>query len=92
MNKNIDRREFLRSTAAMGAALYVSGQAQGQGTAGKSDDINVALLGVGEQGKTLMDAILEIGDPSIRFKAVCDIWPYNRNWVSRRLSKAYKHP
>jgi predicted dehydrogenase len=76
----------------MGAALYVSGQAQGQGTAGKSDDINVALLGVGEQGKTLMDAILEIGDPSIRFKAVCDIWPYNRNWVSRRLSKAYKHP
>jgi predicted dehydrogenase len=91
MKTNIDRREFLRSTAAIGAALYVSGDAVGQGTAGKSDDINVALLGAGEQGRTLMGAIMEMDDPSIRFKAVCDIWPYNRNWVSKRL-KAYKHP
>jgi hypothetical protein len=92
MNRSIDRREFLRSTAAIGAALYVSGDAVGQGTAGKSDDINVALLGVGEQGKTLMDAIMKKGKNSgVRFRAVCDIWPYNRNWVSKRL-KAYKQP
>ncbi len=37
-----------------------------------ADDINVALLGAGEQGQVLMDACLKI--PGIRFKAVCDIW------------------
>jgi predicted dehydrogenase len=95
MKTNIDRREFLRSTAAIGAALYVSGQAQGQGTAGKSDDINVALLGAGEQGKTLMDAIMKKGKNSgVRFRAVCDIWEKgNLMRISRTLNayKAYGH-
>jgi predicted dehydrogenase len=95
MKTNIDRREFLRSTAAIGAALYVSGDAAGQGTAGKSDDINVALLGAGEQGKTLMDAITKKGKNSgVRFRAVCDIWKKgNLRRISRTLNayKAYGH-
>jgi len=88
MTKGIGRREFLRSTAAIGAALYVSSSGFGQASGGKSDDVNVALLGVGEQGRVLMMDCVKI--PGVRFKAVCDIWPYNRDWASRRL-KAYKH-
>ncbi|GAF96954.1 unnamed protein product, partial [marine sediment metagenome] len=91
MKKDVNRREFLRSTAAVGAALYLSPSAVGQTGSSKTDDINVALLGAGEQGKVLMDACMKMGrDSGIRFKAVCDIWAYNRNWVSRRL-KAYRH-
>lgn len=95
MKKDMDRREFLRSTAAIGAALYVSGRAAGQGAAAKSDQINVALLGAGEQGQTLMNAILKEGKNSgVRFRAVCDIWKkWNLLRVSRTLNsyKAYGH-
>ena len=85
----IDRRDFLRSTALIGTGLVLSPVTFAQaGGSKKEDDINVALLGVGEQGKTLMMDCLKL--PGIRFKAVCDIWPYNRDWASGRL-KAYRH-
>ncbi len=86
---SIDRRDFLRSTTAMGAGLIFSPMILGQsGTGEKTDDINVALLGAGAQGQVLTDACLKI--PGVRFKAVCDIWTaYNQRRLSRRL-KAYK--
>jgi len=87
MTRRINRRQFLRSTAAIGAALYLSNSSPAQ-YGGKADDINVALLGAGEQGQVLMMDCLRIR--GVRFKAVCDIWPYNRNWASKRL-KAYRH-
>jgi predicted dehydrogenase len=86
----MNRRTFLQSTTAAGASLILSPAVLGQTRASKNpDDINVALIGAGEQGKTLMMDCLRI--PGVRFKAVCDIWPYNRNWVSGRL-RAYRHP
>ena len=48
-----------------------------------TDDL--ALVGAGSQGQNLMVACLKI--PGIRFKAVCDIWPYNRTYVERLLGK-----
>jgi predicted dehydrogenase len=82
-----DRREFLRSAAGAGAALTLAPAvfsslhaAEGGG------DVNVALIGAGEQGKTLMEAARQI--PGLRFRAVCDIWPYNRQWLVGRL-RAY---
>lgn len=90
IEKVMDRRDFLQSAAAAGAGLVFSPMVIGQTvTSKKPDDINVALIGAGEQGKTLMMDCLKI--PGVRFKAVCDIWPYNRNWVSGRL-RAYRHP
>jgi predicted dehydrogenase len=88
MKKRIDRRQFIHSTAAAGAALYLSPAVLGQSAKPKADNVNVALLGAGTQGQVLMMACLKI--PGVRFKAVCDIWDYNRNWSSRRL-RAYKH-
>jgi len=86
--KEIDRRSFLRSTAAMGAGLAFS-PIIGQANAASADTINVALLGAGAQGQVLMNACRNI--PGVRFKAVCDIWTaYNQKRVSRTL-KAYRH-
>ena len=87
--EKIDRRTFLRSTAAAGAGLAFSPLVLGQAGGAKADDINVALLGAGAQGQVLMNACLKI--PGIRFKAICDIWTaYNQKRVSGML-KRYGH-
>lgn len=90
IKKGINRRSFLRSTAAIGAGLIFSPLVSAKAdSTGNPDDINVALLGAGEQGQVLVDACLKIS--GVRFKAVCDIWAeYNLKKVSRRL-KAYRH-
>jgi len=89
-NSKIDRRSFLASVSAAGAGLVLSPMVVGQAGGGtKSDDINIALLGCGEQGQVLMSACRNI--PGIRFKAVCDIWTaYNQRRVSRLLAR-YGH-
>jgi len=88
--KQIDRRSFLRSSAAVGAGLVLSPMIAGRSNgAAKADDINIALLGCGAEGQILMNAIRNI--PGVRFKAVCDIWTaYNQRRVSRLL-KRYGH-
>jgi predicted dehydrogenase len=83
----VTRRGFLSTSAKLGAvfaaAPYIARSADG---AAKGDDINVALLGCGLQGRgALLPAALKI--PNIRFKAVCDIWPYNRTYCERLLKK-----
>ena len=52
------------------------------------DVLNVGVIGVGAEGRVLIDAAKNI--PYVRFKAVCDIWEYNRTYGQRYL-KAYKH-
>ena len=81
----LNRRQFIQTSTAIGAGLYVSGKALGA-DAKRKDVINVALLGAGAQGQVLMDAVMKADDPSIRFVAVCDIWEEgNLRKVSRRL-------
>jgi len=90
--KGMDRRTFLRSTAAAGAGLVLTPSTFARAAEGKGDDINVALLGAGAQGQILLNACLKMGRNSgIRFKALCDIWTgYNQKRVSRLLKK-YRH-
>ncbi|TKJ35726.1 MAG: oxidoreductase [Planctomycetes bacterium B3_Pla] len=90
--KEIDRRSFLRSTAAAGAGLALSPMAVKQARAAKVDDINIALLGCGAEGQVLMNAILKMKAPGIRFKAVCDIWTAYNQKRAAGLLKRYKHP
>jgi len=90
MSDNLNRREFMHKTAVIGAGLYVSGKAHGAESP-KPDVINVALLGVGAQGRALMDGIIKMKSPGIRLVAVCDIWDVNRIQVKRRMKKYEKY-
>jgi predicted dehydrogenase len=90
----LDRRGFLQSTATAGAGLMLGPAVLGQTKPGKQDDINLALIGLGEQCSRLVDeAILKTklyNTERLRFKAVCDIWPDHLRRRARIL-KAYKH-
>ena len=78
------RRDFLATGAKLGAML-VAAPALVRAADGGSRTLNVGLVGCGEQGRVLLNAALKI--PDIRFKAVCDIWPYNRTYAERLLGK-----
>jgi len=84
------RQQYLQSAMAAGTALLsVCGSSSGSRTKSGTDDLNVALIGAGKQGADflLVDCLLI---PGIRFKAVCDIFDWNRNAAVNRLKK-YKH-
>jgi len=87
--KNINRRNFLKTTAAAGAGLMMSPVARAREKPGNSDDLNIAIIGTGDQGMVLINAILKI--PGIRFKAVCDIWTSYNQKRAYRLLKKYRH-
>jgi predicted dehydrogenase len=96
MKTQINRRDFLHSTAAIGAGLFLTPSAFGQGAAAaaKKDVLNIGLIGAGAQGQVLMDAITKLGkNANVSLKAVCDIWDYNLKRVSRTMAayKAYGH-
>ncbi|HVU18392.1 MAG TPA: Gfo/Idh/MocA family oxidoreductase [Candidatus Didemnitutus sp.] len=79
------RRDFLTTGAKLGAAFLAAPYILRSAPESGGDTVNVALIGCGEQGRVLLNATLKI--PDIRFKAVCDIWPYNRRYGERLLQK-----
>jgi predicted dehydrogenase len=98
---HLSRRDFLKSsTAGLGAVLASRGLAQ-QGSQGRppapsatssrssaSDELRVALIGAGEQGRVLLESCIRI--PGIRIVAVCDIWSYSQQYARGYLRK-YGH-
>jgi len=80
----MNRRELLRAglAAGIGAAVVRSSPARAAGAAA-SDDLNVALIGAGTQGRVLLNAAVKI--PGVRLRAVCDIWAYSRGYGQRWL-------
>jgi predicted dehydrogenase len=94
MNKDLfqqmTRREFVQSAAAAGLMLSVPGWAQeAMPAAGKPDELAVAIIGPGSQGRFLLKSCLKI--PGVRFVAVCDIWPYHQKYAANILKK-YDQP
>ncbi len=90
----LSRRDFLLASAATGAGAALGGAAFAQPAEqpaaevelpAKSDDLNIAMIGLGAQGQVLLESITNI--PSIRIKAICDIWEYSRQVVAGRLKK-----
>jgi predicted dehydrogenase len=84
----LSRREFLKATGVVGAGLVLAPTLLTRRANAASNDLNIALIGAGTQAQVLMEQVIKI--PGVKFKAVCDIWPYNRTAMARRL-KAYKH-
>jgi predicted dehydrogenase len=88
----ISRRAFLRSSAAAGLGVALAGPAFGrsQAPAGPAalkaaDELRVAVIGCGAQGRVLIEAMLRI--PSVRIAALCDIWSYSRQYTGNYIKK-----
>ena len=88
INSSMDRRRFMSTTAAA-ASIGLAGNVFSQDSEVKNkDDINIAICGIGAQGKVQMNSLLKI--PGVRFKAVVDIYDRNRIYGQRYLNK-FKH-
>ncbi|MBU1186459.1 MAG: Gfo/Idh/MocA family oxidoreductase [Acidobacteria bacterium] len=89
------RRRFIKSSAAAGLGMALTASTLRGSSAsaslqesGGGDQLNIALIGAGAQGRVLIESCLRI--PDIRFKAVCDIWEYSQRYAERYLKK-YGH-
>ena len=98
--ESLSRRDFLKSTTSASLGLALAGGVLAQEKQEKpgapaepketqpspqADELRVALIGCGEQGRVLMESCLRI--PGIRFAAACDIWEYSRQYASGYLNK-----
>lgn len=72
------RRNFLKTAGVAGGGMMMSsGFLRGQGGS-PNERLNIAIVGVGAEGKVLLDAMSKI--PGLQFRAVCDIWDYRKNY------------
>lgn len=95
----LSRRDFLRTTAVatglvasgklFGTPLLISSPDQGKAVM-PSDELRVALIGAGEQGRILLDCCLRI--PGIKIAAISDIWEYSRTYASGYVRKYGQSP
>jgi hypothetical protein len=87
----MQRREFLQGGLSIGAgAAWLASYAAAadeprapdkQAAAGKPsapDELNLAVIGIGSQGRALIRAAMLV--PGVRFRALCDIWDYARTY------------
>ena len=87
----LNRREFIGATAVAGAGLLLNGcksdseQKTAPAKSGSLNTIHIALIGYGEEGKVLLESLLNI--EGVRVVALCDIWDYHRNEGERYLEK-----
>jgi len=80
---SLPRRDFIKTgLLAGGGVLLAPRLAKAQSASGR---INVAIVGMGVQGRVLLDSMLNI--PGLQFRAVCDIWAYSRRYAERKLKK-----
>lgn len=81
--RSVDRRSFIKTGLLAGGGILLAPHiARAQSPNG---EIQVALVGLGVQGRILLDSMLNI--PGLRFRAVCDIWEYSRTYGERKLKK-----
>ena len=98
-NTGITRRQFVKTaTAAAGLMITTPTWAQENAPqtapasqAGQTEEFAVGLIGTGSQGQELMKFCLKHLVPQVRFVAVCDIWPYWRNYAAKLLDR-YEQP
>ena len=57
MNRPVNRRSILQGSLAIGAGLYVNTRCSGQTETPVSDKINIAVIGLGGQGKSNLNGV-----------------------------------
>ena len=87
--RDLTRRAFLKSTAAVGAGLAVAAPRIIRAETLGAERLNVGFIGVGTQGQRLLKDCLKMS--TVRFRGVCDIWDRNREYMVRLLGKYKKY-
>ena len=91
VNPFLNRRDFIGATAVAGAGMLLngcksdSGEQKAAQKKSSLNTINIALIGYGEEGKVLLEPLLNI--EGVRVVALCDIWDFHRNEGARYLEK-----
>jgi predicted dehydrogenase len=93
MDSSANRREFLRATTTVGAALGLAGKAFGAHPAkqgrviGANDKINIGIIGVGGRGFYVAREFAKAGESeNAQIVAVCDVWEKRK----AKAAAAYK--
>ncbi|MDZ4796674.1 MAG: Gfo/Idh/MocA family oxidoreductase [Bryobacteraceae bacterium] len=93
MDSSANRREFLKATTTVGAALGLAGKAFGahptkQGRViGANDKINIGIIGVGGRGFYVAREFAKAGESeNAQIVAVCDVWEKRK----AKAAAAYK--
>lgn len=97
----LSRRDFLLAAATVAGTGVVMANTTGTETADKpssgplikdgndnAETVNVAIIGAGAQGRALIECMVKI--PGVKFKAVCDIWSFSKQYASGIL-RNYGH-
>ena len=84
----MQRREALKAGIALGTGLFLTSESKHARSASPANEVNVALIGVGLQGRALINSAMLM--PNVRFRAVCDIWEYAQRYGAYYL-KNYGH-
>ena len=80
------RRDFMKTGLLVGGGIVLGAPAILRAQTPKADALQVAIVGLGTQGRVLLEAMA--GIPGLNFRAVCDIWPFSRTYGQNRLGKA----
>ena len=83
---DLDRRNFMKTSLLVGGGIMLGAPALLRAQTPKADALQVAIVGMGAQGRVLTEAML--GIPGLNFRAVCDIWPFSRTYGQNRFGKA----
>ena len=71
----VDRRDFIKTSAAAGAALTLTAASYGR-VLGANENLRIGFLGVGGRCQQHIDAVLQMVDEKkpVTPVAVCDVW------------------
>ena len=82
---DMTRRRFMQLSTVAGAGALLSSLPSLRAQSGKSpnDRLQVALVGVGAEGRVLLESLQVI--EGIQLVAICDVWDYARKYAQRLL-------
>src|SRR4051794_14420997 len=92
-DSSANRRDFLKTAAAVGSTLGIAGKAFGARPAktgrviGANDRINIGVIGVGGRGFYVAREFVKAGEKeNAQIVAVCDVWEKRK----QKAATAYK--
>ena len=96
-DRSLPRREFLKQTAATGAAFAAGGRADSSlaamtsdRAAGANERIRIGIIGVGGRGSHLMGQVIGLANQeNVEVAAVCDVWKKNLDAAATTAEKAF---